>query len=122
MDGQPLALVAAPPGGGHVDVFARVAPDPPEGRGVAGAEHRAGAAGEDRGTPAAFEVHVRVADCVHARVEHVKPSALGPVVDLMRAEPECNELPPGHDPVLALGELRHPDLTWDLLTAIIAVE
>jgi hypothetical protein len=46
-----------------------------------------------------------MADRIHAAVQGVQPAALEPVADGAAAEPELDQLAPGNDTVLALGDI-----------------
>jgi hypothetical protein len=67
---------AAPPGRRDLDQSARTGAQADEGRGIAVAQDRARAGGENGGHPAALHRQAAMAYGVHARVHDVQPPAL----------------------------------------------
>ncbi len=71
-----------------------------EGRGVAMAEDRTPAAGQDCGHPAPAGREARVADGVHATVDPMQPSLVKAVLDPGPRMPKPQQLRARHDAVL----------------------
>jgi hypothetical protein len=91
---------------GDVDAGLAGAADAPEGGGRLMAQHRIGAAREDRRHPAAALRQHAVADRVHPEVKRVKPALGDSPVDRPPPESEVEQLPAGHDSVLPPREGR----------------
>jgi hypothetical protein len=84
--------------------------DAPEHGGGAVAENGAGTRREHGRGPPPFAGQQPVADRVDPAVHGVEPAALQPVTDRPATEPEVDELSPGDDAVLALGDRGDRDV------------
>ncbi len=90
----------------HVDPFrSRFGPDRPKGGGVRVAEHRSGAASEDRCHPSAFAGDAFVAHGIDPVVQSMEPPGDHARPDLSLRKAEGIELAGADHPVLALREL-----------------
>jgi hypothetical protein len=72
------------------------------------AEQGSGAACEHGGHPNPFEGELSVAHCVDTTVNAMEPAASHPVLDLIAAHPQEQQLPPRDDPMLLFRERSHP--------------
>ena len=77
-----------------------------QGSGGVMTEHRARTARQRRGHPAAARRDVRVPDRVDGAMDPMQPAGLEPALDAAVRIAECRQLPQGHGPVLAGGQLR----------------
>jgi hypothetical protein len=99
---------AAPPGRRDLDQSARTGAQADERRGIAVAQDRARAGGENGGHPAALHRQAAMAYGVHARVHDVQPPALYASIDRAPAESQLRQLRARNHAVLALGQPRDP--------------
>jgi hypothetical protein len=91
----------------HRDVDPRKHHDPPQRGGRPVAQHRPGAAGEDRCHPAPFSRDHVVARGVNSAVKGLESTASQSKVDRIRPDAELEQLPAGEHPVLASREAEH---------------
>jgi hypothetical protein len=92
----------------NVDRPEPIGSDPPQGGGTVMAEHRLGAAAEDRGHPFALARETRSPDRVHAAPHGVQPPFRHAVLDGAQRVAELEQLEQGHDAVLPLREPPDP--------------
>jgi hypothetical protein len=82
----------------------------PEHGGGAVAEHRALAAGEDRGHEASVEAQAPVADGVDALVDAVQLTSIHSISDRSRSQTSAFELPPSCYAMLPRRNPGHPSI------------
>jgi hypothetical protein len=95
---------------GHLDVTARVVGHPPKRGRITVTEQGAAATCQHRCHPASLASDGGVADGVHAVVKAMKAAGAETEFDLSAGEPELEELPGRHHPVLSRGEGGQPAL------------
>ena len=71
------------------------------------AQHRMRSEGEGGRHPSSLDGEAAVADRVHASMDDMKRAVPDPTFDHLRGHPKLLQLPPGDDPVLAPGQVRH---------------
>jgi len=114
VNGDPAPAPATGAPDGHLHRTGRRRTQPEHGRRRTVAQERTVATCQHRSHVAGVRQQERMTDGVDARVNRVEAPSSQAVPDSVAAEPNLQQLPAAHDPVLASRQPRHPHVRCDI--------